>query len=105
MENVVLCAANSYNQKYYLNPVFELLPKSIKEELKLMCVEYAENCGGIISLEFNEQKSLTIKTLVDDSDFYFDEIESGLMISRFQKEKEELFSKLEVFYKTLVINK
>ena len=31
-EEIVLCAANSYEQKYYLNPEFEMLPESIKQE-------------------------------------------------------------------------
>ena len=26
-EEIVLCAANSYEQKYYLNPEFEMLPE------------------------------------------------------------------------------
>ena len=43
-----------------------------------------------------------MKTMVDDSDFYFDEIESGLMISKYQKEKEELFESLELLYSTLI---
>ena len=33
-EKVVLCGANSYTEKYYLNPDFEQLPESIKNELK-----------------------------------------------------------------------
>ena len=36
-EEIVLCAANSYEQKYYLNPEFEMLPESIKQELNIMC--------------------------------------------------------------------
>ena len=39
-EEIVLCAANSYEQKYYLNPEFEMLPESIKQELNIMCVLY-----------------------------------------------------------------
>ena len=41
-EEIVLCAANSYEQKYYLNPEFEMLPESIKQELNIMCVLYTE---------------------------------------------------------------
>lgn len=101
MENMVLCGANSYKQKYYFNDEFYKLPISIKEELKKMCVSYTENCGGIITFEFDEFKNLKINTFVDDSDFYFDEIESGLMINKFIKEKEELFKKLELFYSNI----
>ena len=34
-ENLVLCGANSYEQKYYLNEAFAKLPQSIKEELQI----------------------------------------------------------------------
>ena len=37
-ENVVLCASNSYEKKYYFNPDFDKLPEDIKNELKIMCV-------------------------------------------------------------------
>ena len=37
-DKVVLCGANSYNEKYYLNPDFEGLPDHVNEELKIMCV-------------------------------------------------------------------
>ena len=32
-ENVVLCAASAYEQKFYLNEDFADLPEGIKEEL------------------------------------------------------------------------
>ena len=37
-EEMVLCAASSYEQKYYLNPEFESLPEAVKQELQIMCV-------------------------------------------------------------------
>ena len=30
----VLCAANSYNEKYYLNPDFDRLPEAVKKETR-----------------------------------------------------------------------
>ena len=35
-ENMVLCGASSYVQKYYFNEKFNLLPEEIKNELKIM---------------------------------------------------------------------
>ena len=32
-ENIILCGANSYQQKYYFNEKFKLLPENIKKEL------------------------------------------------------------------------
>ena len=44
-EKIVLCGANSYEEKYYLNPDFDQLPDSVKDELKIMCVLYVHDVG------------------------------------------------------------
>lgn len=46
-EEVVLCGASAYNKKFYLNQDFRGLPDSIKDELKIMCVLFTEDIGGI----------------------------------------------------------
>ena len=58
-ENIVLCGASSYEQKYYFNPDFNSLPESIKQELQIMCVLYTEDIGGILTLEFDEDGNQT----------------------------------------------
>ena len=42
MEKVVLCGANAYEGKYYLNPAFDKIPESIKKELNIICVLFTE---------------------------------------------------------------
>ena len=49
-EEIVLCAASAYEQKFYLNPEFDALPEEIKQELQIMCVLYTEDVGGILLL-------------------------------------------------------
>ena len=49
-ENIILCGANSYQQKYYFNEKFKLLPENIKKELQIMCVLFTEDVGGILFL-------------------------------------------------------
>lgn len=44
-EKIVLCGANSYEKRFYLNPDFDALPESVKDELKIMCVLYTEDVG------------------------------------------------------------
>ena len=39
-ENVVLCGASAYEQKYYFNKDFDSLPDHVKKELQIMCVLY-----------------------------------------------------------------
>ena len=91
-EEIVLCAANSYEQKYYLNPEFEMLPESIKQELNIMCVLYTEDVGGILMVFYDEE-----------NDFSFDEIGSVLKIKQLQQTKQELFESLELFYKVFYL--
>ena len=46
-ENIILCGANSYQQKYYFNEKFKLLPENIKKELQIMCVLFTRvPCGS-----------------------------------------------------------
>ena len=37
-EELVLCGASAYNQKFYINENFKNLPDEIKNQLKVMCV-------------------------------------------------------------------
>ena len=40
-DKIVLCGANSYEEKFYMNPDFDNLPQHIKDELKIMlCCMY-----------------------------------------------------------------
>ena len=57
-ENIILCGANSYQQKYYFNEKFKLLPENIKKELQIMCVLFTEDVGGILFLEFTPEGNL-----------------------------------------------
>lgn len=100
-ETVVLCCANSYEQKYYLNPAYERLPEAIKAELKIMCVLFTEDIGGIIILQFGEDGDLQIQVEAADEDFLFDEIGSGLKVKEMQQTKYELFRSLELYHKVL----
>ena len=37
-----------------MNPDFDNLPQHIKDELKIMCVLYVHDVGGILTLVFDE---------------------------------------------------
>ena len=41
-DRIVLCGANSYEQKYYFNEQFSNLPENIRQELQIMCVLYTD---------------------------------------------------------------
>ena len=102
-EEMVLCAASSYEQKYYLNPEFESLPEAVKQELQIMCVLYTADVGGVLLLVFDENGNLELKVEHNEGDFSFDEIGSVLKIKELQDTEEELFKSLEMFYKVFYL--
>ena len=102
-EEMVLCAASSYEQKYYLNPEFESLPEAVKQELQIMCVLYTADVGGVLLLVFDENGNLELKVEHNEGDFSFDEIGSVLKIKELQDTKEELFKSLEMCYKVFYL--
>lgn len=99
MEERVLCGANSYKQQYYFNPRYQNLPEFVQRELKIMCITFTEEAGGILILKFDTLGNLLFQVEIDDGDYLFDEIESGIQISRFQRKKEELLKQVELYYR------
>lgn len=102
-EKMVLCGANAYEKKYYLNEQFSNLPEQIKQELQIMCVLFTEEIGGILILEFQSDGSLQLITEAEEGDLLYDEIGSGLKIRQIQLEKRELLESLEMYYKVFVL--
>lgn len=102
-ENVVLCGSNVYEQKYFLNNDFIGLPETIKEDLKIMCVLFTEEVGGILTLEFEDDGNLIFKVSQDEGDLLFDEIGSVLKIKDITRKKEELLESLEMYYKVFFL--
>ena len=102
-ENVVLCGASAYEQKYYFNKDFDSLPDHVKKELQIMCVLYTQKVGGILMLEFTPEGHLEFKTEAKENDFFYDEIGSVLEIKKLQNEKRELMEALEMFYRVVFL--
>ena len=92
-ENVVLCVSNSY----------EKLPDDVKNELKIMCVLFTEEVGGILDMEFDEEGNLLFKSSADEGDLLYDEIACGMLVKKYQYEKRELLESLEMFFKVFFL--
>ena len=103
MEKVVICGANAYEGKYYLNPEFARIPDSVKEELNIICVLFTEEVGGIITIGFDEEGELEITTQASDEDYLYDEIASGLLVSKIRATRQELFESLNLFYRVVIL--
>lgn len=101
---VALCGANSYEEKYYFNEDFASLPDGIKDELKILCVLFASEVGGVLTLEYEEDGTLCFRVASAEDDFFFDEIGSELKIREIQREKEALLESLEIFYRVFFLD-
>ncbi len=102
-ERTVLCGANSYEQKYYFNEQFAGMPQAIKDELHILCVLFTEEVGGVFTIWFEEDGSLALETENEESDFYYDEVSSGLMIREVRNKRQELFESLELYYRVCIL--
>ena len=102
-EKLVLCGANAYDKKYYLNEQFSNLPEQIKQELQIMCVLFTEDVGGILRLEFDEKGNLNLTVESKEDDFFFDEIGSVLKIKQLRAEKRELLENMETYFRVFFL--
>ena len=102
-EEVVLCASSAYEKKFYLNEEFSRLPEDIKNELKIMCVLFTEEVGGILELVFDEEGNLLFRTDADENDLLYDDMACGMLIKKMQYEKRELLESLEMFYRVFFL--
>ena len=101
MDEIVLCGASAYNQKFYINENFKNLPDEIKNELKIMCVLFCADIGGILQLVFDEDGNLEFRTAYNEDDRLYDDIGSGLKIKELQKKNEDLLRGLEMYYQVI----
>lgn len=102
-DDIVLCGASAYNKKFYLNENFTSLPDSIKDELRILCVLFTEDVGGILQLVFNEDGELEFRTSCDEQDLLYDEIGSVLKIKQYQNTKHELLESVETYYRIMFL--
>ena len=102
-KRLVLCGANAYDMKYYFNEQFNGIPDSIKDELRIICVLFTEEVGGIFTIVFEEDGSVSMETNADADDIYYDEISSGLLVGEIRRKRQELFESLSLYYKVFIL--
>ena len=102
-ERVVLRGANAYEQKYYYNEAFKGIPQSIQEELHIICVLFTEEVGGVFTIVFEPDGSVSLETNADDDDIYYDEISSGLLVSEIRRKRQELLESLSLYYRVFIL--
>ena len=101
---MLLCGANSYEQKYYFNPDFNKLPQSVQDELHILCVLYTEEVGGIFTILFEPDGGVTLETTAAEEGFLYDEVSSGLLLGEIRRKRRELLESLSLYYRAMVLH-
>lgn len=102
-EKMVLCGANAYEMKYYFNEKFNGIPESIREELRIICVLFTQEVGGVFTISFESDGNVLLETDAEEDDITYDEISSGLLISEIRRNRQELFESLSLYYKVFIL--
>ena len=95
-----------YPTGYILKPQskdFEQLPEEVKNELKIMCVLYVHDVGGILTLVYEEDGELCFEVTSEEFDPMFDDIGSQLKIKELQREKQDLLQALQLYYRVFFL--
>lgn len=101
---IILCGANAYEMKYYFNPLFKKIPESIQKELHIISVLFTQEAGGIFTIEFEDDGSITMETTRDDEDITYDEVSAGLLIGEVRRQRQDLFEALSVYYRAMILH-
>ena len=102
-ERMILCGANAYEKKYYFNEMFSRIPGSIQDELHIICVLFTEEAGGVFTVVFEPDGSVSLETDADENDVYYDEIGSGLLVKEIRRKRKELLQSLSLYYRALIL--
>ena len=101
---IVLCGANAYDKKYYFNEQFKGIPASIQEELHVMCVLFTEEVGGVFTIVFEEDGSVSFDTESYEEDILYDDVSSGLLIHDMKMKRRELLESLSMYYRVFILH-
>ena len=75
----------------------------MKEELHIICVLFTEEVGGVFTIGFEEDGNVVLETEAEESDIYYDEVGSGLLVSEVRRNRQELFESLRLYYKVFIL--
>ncbi len=103
-ERTVLCGASAYEEKYYFNEAFSGIPKSIQEELHIICVLFTQEAGGIFTIVFEKDGSVSLETEAAEDDLLYDDVTSGLLVGEVRRNRQELLESLSMYYRAFILH-
>ena len=75
-EETIISVSNSYISKYYLDKRLDILPKELKDGIKIMMVSFTEENGGILEMRYNDKlTSIFLFSYKDDNDYLYDDFD------------------------------
>ncbi len=89
----ILCSASYYKHGYFFNEKFNGIPENVKRELRVICACLAERTKGIAIIGFYKERP---------DDYLYDEIGAKLEVGYVERDNEELFNSLSLWYRTFV---
>jgi len=99
----VIIATNSYKEKYYFSDEFKSIPQQVKNELITISVKIVESCGGIFVIGFYGDGTIYLEITAEESDLNYDEIGAKLEVNYLEKDREELWDSLKLWYNACYI--
>ena len=100
-----LCGASRISRKYYFNPAFSKPPEAVRDPLREICVTFAEDAGGIFTIDFNDEGNPVFTVRSGETDTDIDEIGAEIRIRRLQESEAELMNQLKLFYRIFILNR
>lgn len=101
MNKQVLLCINSYEEKYYINQEFSGIPEKVIRELLEIASDFIQEIGGVLTISFLQEGSISLETVGKETDYHYDEIGGQLKIKELQNTKKDLWNSLTLWYKLL----
>lgn len=73
-------------------------------ELHIICVLFTEEVGGVFTIVFEEDGSVSFDTEAYEDDILYDEISSGLLVKEIKVQRQELLESLSLYYRVFVLH-
>ena len=102
MDKQVIAGASFTQQKYFFEPKFDVIPESVKDEIRTICIVMAQKLRCTFLMGFLPDGEIYFDVVNSEDDFDFDDIGCELEMKRIKTEEKELIEKLELWYKVFM---
>ena len=103
VNEAVLCGASAYDLKYYFNPEFSGVPQSIQDELRIICVLFTQEAGGVFLIAFDPDGEVSLIADSDEEDITYDHVSSCLLMSEIRRKKADMLRSLSLYYRVMIL--